>query len=74
MTVEGAVASGLLTIVTFLLWTALLLFIGFAAIVVRQVHLMNRVLSVPISGGLRIASLGFLLFAVTIFVVSLVVL
>lgn len=71
---ESVVTSGLLTIVKFFLWTLLLLFAMFAAIVVRQVHLMNRVLSVPISGGIRVGALGLLLFAVAIFVVSLVVL
>lgn len=71
---ETLFTSSLLAIIKFFLWTLLLLFMMFAAIVVRQVHLMNRVLSVPISGGIRIVSLGLLLFAVTIFVVSLVAL
>ena len=71
---ESLLTTSLLAIVKFFLWTLLLLFVVFAAIVVRQVQLMNRVLSVPISGGLRALALGFLLVAVAVFVVSLVVL
>lgn len=71
---ETTLAASLLLVVKVFLWVLLALFIVFSVIVVRQVHLMNRVLSVPISGGIRIASLGLLLFAVTIFVVSLVAL
>lgn len=71
---ENLFTFSLFIIIKFFLWVLLLLFIIFSVIVVRQVHLMNRVLSVPISGGLSVAALGLLLFAVAIFVVSLVVL
>lgn len=64
----------LLGIVKVFLWLLFGLFVIFAVIVVRQVQLMNRVLSVPIAGGLRFVSYGLLLFALSIFGLSLVVL
>lgn len=67
-------ATSLLVVVKGFLWVLLALFVIFAVIVVRQVQLMNRVLSVPISGGIRVGALGLLLFAVSVFVMSLVVL
>ncbi|MBI5356526.1 hypothetical protein HZB78_02850 [Candidatus Collierbacteria bacterium] len=65
---------GFLGLVKIFLWTLLLMFVIFSFVVVRQVHLMSKVLAVPISGGLKIVALGLLIFAVGIFIVSLVVL
>ena len=65
---------GFLGIVRIFLWILLLLFIVFSLVVVRQVQLMNRVLTVPIAGGLKFVALGLLVFAVGIFLVSLVTL
>lgn len=65
---------GLLSIIRFFLWVLLLMFIIFSLVVVRQTQLMNQVLEVPISGGLRLVALGLLIFAVGIFIISVVVL
>jgi|GEM_PF-5325965 len=65
---------GLLSIVKIFLWTLLLMFIIFSLVVVRQVQLMSQVLTVPISGGLKLVALGLLVFAVGIFIISVVVL
>lgn len=65
---------GLLSIIKFFLLALLLLFIVFSAVVVRQVQLMNRVLTVPIAGSLRIVALALLFFAIGIFLVALVTL
>ncbi len=65
---------GFLILVKFFLWILLLMFVVFSLVVVRQVHLMSKVLTVPISGGLKIVSLGLVIFAVGIFIISLVVL
>jgi hypothetical protein len=67
-------AFGLLSIIKFFLLTLLFLFVVFSAIVVRQVQLMNRVLTVPIAGSLRIVALALLLFAIGIFLVARVTL
>lgn len=66
--------SGLLVIVRLFIWTLLALFIIFSVIVVRQVQLMTRVLTVPVSGGFKFVAVGLLLYAVMIFLVSLVIL
>jgi len=50
------------------------MFIIFSLVVVRQVQLMSQVLTVPISGGLKLVALGLLVFAVGIFIISVVVL
>lgn len=71
---ENLFSFGLLSIVKFFLLALLILFIVFSAVVVRQVQLMNRVLTVPIAGGLRIVALALLLFAIGIFLVALVTL
>lgn len=71
---DNLFTSGLLSIIKFFLLTLLFLFVVFSAIVVRQVQLMNRVLTVPIAGGLRIVALALLLFAIGIFLVALVTL
>lgn len=71
---DNLFTSGLLSIIKFFLLALLLLFIVFSAIVVRQVQLMNRVLTVPIAGSLRIVALALLLFAIGIFLVALVTL
>jgi len=65
---------GLLSVVRIFLWALLLMFIIFSLVVVRQVQLMSRVLEVPISGGLKLVALGLLVFAVGIFIISVVVL
>lgn len=65
---------GLLDIIKVFLWILLLLFILFSLIVVRQVQLMNRVLTVPIAGGFKFAALGLMMFTVIIFIISLIVL
>ena len=63
-----------LIIVKLFIWTLSLLFVLFSIIVIRQVQLMTRVLSVPISGGLKFITLGLLVYAILIFIISLVVL
>lgn len=65
---------GFLGVVRIFLWVLLVLFVIFSLVVVRQVQLMNRVLSVPIAGGLKFVALGLLVFAIGIFLVSLVTL
>ena len=65
---------GFLGIVRFFLWILLLMFVVFSFVVVRQVQLMSQVLTVPISGGLKLAAWGLLIFAVGIFIISVVVL
>lgn len=74
MPIDIVGTSVILDIVKVFLWLLFGLFVIFAVIVVRQVQLMNRVLSVPIAGGLRFVSYGLLLFALSIFGLSLVVL
>ena len=71
---DNLFTSGLLSIVKFFLLTLLFLFIVFSVIVVRQVQLMNRVLTVPISGSLKFVALGLLLFAIGIFIFALLIL
>jgi len=71
---DNLFTSGLLTIVKFFLLALLFLFIIFSVIVVRQVQLMNRVLTVPISGSLKFVALGLLLFAIAIFIFALLIL
>ena len=71
---DNLFTSGLLSIVKFFLLTLLFLFIVFSVIVVRQVQLMNRVLTVPISGSLKFVALGLLLFAIAIFIFALLIL
>lgn len=65
---------GLLSIVRIFLWALLLMFVVFSLVVVRQVQLMSQVLTVPISGGLKLTALALLIFAAGIFIISLVVL
>lgn len=65
---------GFLVIVRIFLWPLLLMFVVFSLVVVRQVQLMSKVLTVPISGGLKLVALGLLVFAVGIFIISVVVL
>ena len=65
---------GLLSVVRIFLWALLLMFVVFSLVVVRQVQLMSRVLEVPISGGLKLVAWGLLVFAVGIFIISVVVL
>ena len=71
---DNLFTSGLLTIVKFFLLALLFLFIIFSVIAVRQVQLMNRVLTVPISGSLKFVALGLLLFAIGIFIFALLIL
>jgi len=71
---DNLIELGLLGVVRFFLWVLLLMFVVFSLVVVRQVQLMNRVLEVPISGGLKLAAWGLLVFAVGIFIISVVVL
>lgn len=65
---------GLLPIIKFFLLSVLLLFIVFTIVVFRQVQLMSRVLTMPISGGLKFAALGLLIFAAGIFILALLIL
>jgi hypothetical protein len=71
---EEFINFGFLGLVKIALWILLLMFVVFSLVVVRQVHLMSKVLTVPISGGLKIVALGLVIFAVGIFIISLVVL
>ena len=60
---------GLLSVVRIFLWALLLMFVVFSLVVVRQVQLMSQVLTVPISGGLKLVALALLVFAVGIFII-----
>ena len=71
---DNLTGFGFLGLVKVFLWILLLMFVVFSFVVVRQVQLMSRVLTVPISGGLKIVALGLMIFAVGIFIISLVVL
>ena len=71
---ETLINFGFLGIVKFFLLILLLMFVVFSLVVVRQVQLMSRVLEVPISGGLKLVAWGLLVFAVGIFIISVVVL
>lgn len=71
---ENIINFGLLGLVKGLLLSLLFLFIVFTIVVFRQVQLMSRVLTVPISGGLKFAALGLLMFAVGIFILALLIL
>lgn len=71
---ENLFSFGILTIIKLFLLILLLLFIIFSAIVVRQVQLMSRVLTVPIAGGFKFVALALLLFSVSIFLIALVTL
>ena len=71
---ETLINFGFLGIVKFFLLTLLLMFVVFSLVVVRQVQLMSRVLEVSISGGLKLVAWGLLVFAVGIFIISVVVL
>lgn len=68
------VSTGLLSLLKIFLWVLLAIFIVFCGVVVRQVQLMRRVLTVPVAGGLLFVALGFLAFAIGIFIISLVAL
>lgn len=67
-------SSGILTLVRLFIWALLALFVVFSLIVVRQVQLMTRVLTVPVSGGFKFVAVGLLLYAAMVFLVSLVIL
>jgi hypothetical protein len=71
---DNLFTSGLLAIIKFFLLTLLFLFIVFSVIVVRQVQLMTRGLTVPISGSLKFVALGLLVFAIGIFIFALLIL
>ena len=71
---NSIIGSSLLLIVKLFLLTLLFLFIVFSVIVVRQVQLMTKVLTVPISGSLKFVALGLLLFAIGIFIFALLIL
>lgn len=71
---DNLFTSGLLSIVKLFLVALLFLFIVFSVIVVRQVQLMTKVLTVPISGSLKFVALGLLLFAIGIFIFALLIL
>ena len=71
---DNLIEFGFLGVVRFFLWILLLMFVVFSLVVVRQVQLMSRVLEVPISGGLKLVALRLLVFAVGIFIISVVVL
>lgn len=66
--------NGILLAVKIFLLILLALFIIFSAVVVRQVQLMSKVLTVPIAGGFKFVALALLLFAIGIFVIALVTL
>lgn len=74
VTVESLAGFGLLGVFKLLLSAILFLFVLFALIVFRQVQLMNRVLAVPIAGGFKFVAAGLVLFAIGIFLLSLVIL
>lgn len=71
---DNLIGFGFLGLVKVFLWILLLMFVVFSFVVVRQVQLMSKVLTVPISGGLKIVALGLLIYAIGIFAISLVVL
>ena len=66
--------NGVLFAVKGFLLILLFLFIIFSGIVVRQVQLMNRVLTVPIAGSFRFVSYALFVFAVIIFCIAAVTL
>lgn len=72
--IDALFNHGLLLIVKIFLLILLALFIVFSAIVVRQVQLMSKVLTVPIAGGFKFVALALLLFAISIFLIALVTL
>lgn len=72
--IETLLNSGILIVVKIFLLALLFLFIIFSAIVVRQVQLMSKVLTVPISGGFQFIALALLVFAIVIFFIALVLL
>ncbi len=57
-----------------LLWAFLAIFIIFSGIVVRQVQLMRRVLTVPVAGGIFFIALGLFVFAIGVFVLAVALL
>lgn len=72
--IDNLVNTGFLELVKVFLWILLFMFVVFSFVVVRQVQLMSKVLTVPISGGLKIVALGLMIYAIGIFAISLVVL
>ena len=72
--IDALVNNGFLIIVKIFLLILLVLFIVFAGVVVRQVQLMNRVLTVPIAGSFRFVSYALFVFAVVIFCIAAVTL
>lgn len=72
--IDTIVNSGFLFAVKTFLLVLLSLFVVFSAIVVRQVQLMNNVLTVPVSGGFKFISFALLVFAIGVFLVALVTL
>ena len=60
----GAVKLAILILISF--------YIIFAAIIVRQQHLMSRMVEIPHSPTLRLVAIGHLLAAVVIFFLALV--
>jgi hypothetical protein len=71
---DNLIDFGLLGLVKVFLWMLLFMFVIFSFVVVRQVQLMSKVLTVPISGGLKIVALGLMIYAIGIFAISLVIL
>lgn len=64
----------LLGVFRLLLWALLVIFIIFSGIVVRQVQLMRRVLTVPVAGGIFFMALGLFVYAIGVFILAVALL
>lgn len=71
---EAAITQSVLVIVKLFLLALIALFIVFSFIVIRQVQLMTRVLTVPISPTLKTVAFGLVLYSVGIFIVAFIAL
>lgn len=70
----SVISAQLLGVFRLLLWAFLAVFIVFSGVVVRQVQLMRRVLTVPVAGGLFFIALGLFVYAIGVFVIAIAVL
>ncbi|OGM20295.1 hypothetical protein A2714_05115 [Candidatus Woesebacteria bacterium RIFCSPHIGHO2_01_FULL_38_9] len=74
MEIFGSLGTPLLFVVKVAIWLFLVLYVLFAAVVIRQVRVMIETLQVGLEKPLKGIALIHLIFSVTVFVLSLFIL
>jgi hypothetical protein len=71
MEIFGSLGTPLIFAVKIAIWLFLLLYVLFAAVVVKQVRVMNETLSVGLEKPLKVISLVHLIFSIIVLILSL---